>query len=85
MAFPDKFVSVTGSRLAYNIGQDFQVKEVEHVKATALRGPCDGGGAVGLFQLGANPRSRKYAGACRSARPESNVGACGDGGVHSNV
>ncbi len=59
--------------MAYHIRQDFQVKKVEHVKATALRDPCDGGGAVDLFQLGANPRSHEYVGACRNARPESNV------------
>ena len=71
--FPMSLSGVTGSRLAYHIRQDFQAKKVEHIKATALRGPCDGGGAVGLFQLGANPRYHKYAGACRNARPESNV------------
>ena len=44
-------------------------------KLLHLRGPCNGGGAVGLYQLGANPRSHKYAGACacRNARPESNI------------
>ena len=64
---------VIGSRFDYNTRQDFQVKKVKHVKTTALRDPCDGGGAVGLFQPGANPRSHKYVGARGSARPESNV------------
>ena len=71
--FPISLSGVTGSRLAYHIRQDFQVKRVKYVKTTALRGPCDGGGAVGLFQPGANPRSHKYVGACRSARFESNA------------
>ena len=34
--FPISLSGVTGSRLAYHIRQDFQVKKVEHVKTTAL-------------------------------------------------
>ena len=42
-------------------------------KLLHLRDPCDGGGAVGLFQPGANLRSHKFGGACGNARPESDV------------
>ena len=71
--FPTGLPGFTGSGLDYNTRQYSQVKRVEHVKATALRGPCDGGGAVGLFQPGANLRSRKFGGACGNARFESNA------------
>ena len=50
------------------------MKEANHVKATALRDSLwTAAVLLACFQLGANPRSHKYAGACGNARFESNV------------